>query len=65
VRHYALAVAGGDLRSVGRAAVALVHPAVGTDRLFAFLDRDSNWIADAERWIEAFAPNEDRKGSSR
>jgi glycosyltransferase involved in cell wall biosynthesis len=65
VRHYALAVAGGDLRSVGRAAVALMHPAVGTNRLFALLGRDSNWIADAERWIQAFAPNEGREGSSR
>ena len=65
VRHYALAVAGGDLRSVGRAAVALMHPAVGTDRVFAFLGRDANWIADAERWIQAFAPNEGREGSSR
>src|SRR5688572_9045550 len=34
VRHYARAVAIGDLRSVGRAAVALVHPAVGSDRVF-------------------------------
>jgi glycosyltransferase involved in cell wall biosynthesis len=65
VRHYALAVAGGDLRSVGRAAIALVHPAVGTDRLFAFLGRDSNWIADAERWIDAFNTNEDREDSAR
>ncbi len=55
VRHYALAVAGGDLRSVGRAAIALVHPAVGSERLFGFLGRDSDWIAEAERWIEAFA----------
>jgi len=65
VRYYARAVAGGDLRSVGRAAIALMHPAVGTDRLFAFLHRDSKWIADAERWIEAFAPNEGRENSAR
>jgi glycosyltransferase involved in cell wall biosynthesis len=55
VRHYALAVAGGDLRSVGRAAIALVHPAVGSERLFGFLSRDSDWIAEAERWIEVYA----------
>ena len=65
VRHYALAVAGGDFRSAGRAAVALVHPAVGSERLFGFLGRDSDWIAEAERWIEAFATNRDAERSSR
>ena len=65
VRHYALAVAGGDLRSVGRAAIALVHPAVGSERLFEFLGRDSDWIADAERWIETFATDAHRERSSR
>ena len=64
-RHYALAVAGGDLRSVGRAAVALVHPAVGSERLFGFLDRDSDWIAEAERWIETFAMDAHREHRSR
>lgn len=65
VRHYALAVAGGDLRSVGRAAVALVHPAVGSERMFGFLGRDSDWIAEAERWIEAFATDRDEERRSR
>jgi glycosyltransferase involved in cell wall biosynthesis len=65
VRHYALAVAHGDLRSVGRAAVALVHPAVGSERLFGFLGRDSDWIAEAERWIDAFAADWDGEPSSR
>ena len=55
VRHYASAVAGGDVRSIGRAIVALVHPAVGNDRLFRFVARDSAWIAEAERWLGAFA----------
>jgi GT2 family glycosyltransferase len=55
VRHYAHAVARGDLRSLGRAAVALVHPAVGSDRLFGLLDRDHDWIEQAERWLETFA----------
>jgi Glycosyl transferase family 2 len=54
VQHYARAIAGGDLRSIGRSAVALVHPAVGTDRLFSFLARDPEWIAEAERWLDAF-----------
>jgi len=65
VRHYALAVAGGDLRSVGRAAIALVHPAVGSERLFGFLGRDADWIAEAERWIETFATDAHRERSSR
>ena len=65
VRHYALAVAGGDLRSVGRAAIALVHPAVGSERLFGFLGRDSDWIAEAERWIETFATDAHRERRSR
>ena len=64
-RHYAFAVAHGDLRSLGRAAVALGHPAVGSERLFGFLGRDSDWIAEAERWIEAFATNRDAERSSR
>ena len=55
VRYYARAVAGGDFRSLGRAAVALFHPAVGSDRLFDLLGRDADWIGEAERWLEAFA----------
>jgi len=55
VRHYASAIAAGDVRSIGRAVVALVHPAVGNDRLFRFVARDAAWIAEAERWLEAFA----------
>ena len=54
LRHYASAVARGDLRSLGRAAVALVHPAVGSDRLFDLLGRDPGWVAEAERWLAAF-----------
>jgi GT2 family glycosyltransferase len=55
ISYYARAVAGGDIRSVGRAAFALVHPAVGSDRLFAFLGRSPTWIAEAERWLAPFA----------
>ena len=54
LRHYAHAVTGGDVRSVGRAAFALAHPAVGTVRMFALLGRDDEWIARAERWLAAF-----------
>ena len=54
-RHYASAIVGGDVRSIGRVAVALLHPGVGNDRLFRLLARDAAWIADAERWLGAFA----------
>jgi glycosyltransferase involved in cell wall biosynthesis len=54
-RHYVRAAARGDVRSIGRAGVALFHPAVGSDRLFAFLGRDRDWIAQAEGWLKAFA----------
>jgi hypothetical protein len=55
-QYYARAVAGGDLRSLGRAAVALFHPHVGSNRLYELLGRDPDWIARAERWIQAFTP---------
>jgi len=61
--YYARAVAGGDLRSLGRAAVAAIHPAVGTDQLFRFAGRDADWVAQAERWLEAFAKGEERSNS--
>jgi glycosyltransferase involved in cell wall biosynthesis len=62
VRHYASAIASGDVRSIGRAIVALVHPAVGSDRLFRFVASDSAWIAEAERWLGAFATDMERNG---
>jgi glycosyltransferase involved in cell wall biosynthesis len=55
VKHYGNAVACGDVRSVGRAAVALVLPHVGTHRLFGLLKRDAEWTEQAERWLSAFA----------
>jgi len=61
VRHYARAVAGGDLRSVGRAAIALVHPAVGSERMFELIGRDSSWVAEAEHWLAAFAHDWNRE----
>jgi GT2 family glycosyltransferase len=54
VRHYAQAVVRGDLRSIGRAAFALGHPAVGTDRMFDRFGRDREWAAAAERWLMRF-----------
>jgi glycosyltransferase involved in cell wall biosynthesis len=55
VRQYARAVTHGDVWSIARAAVALAHPAVGTDGLFRMLGRDPAWTAEAETWLEAFA----------
>jgi hypothetical protein len=55
VRHYTYAVARGDFRSLARAGIALAHPAVGSDRMFDLLGRDPAWVAEAERWLRAFA----------
>jgi glycosyltransferase involved in cell wall biosynthesis len=54
VRHYARAVALGDLRSVARAAVALVHPAAGSDAVFRLArgGRDERWAAEAQAWLD-------------
>jgi glycosyltransferase involved in cell wall biosynthesis len=54
--HYTQAVVRGDVRSVGRAIVGLVHPAVGSDRLFDLLPRDAHWVAEAQRWLAACQP---------
>jgi glycosyltransferase involved in cell wall biosynthesis len=51
--HYTRAVMRGDVRSVGRAIIGLVHPAVGSDRLFDLLPRDLHWVAEAQRWLAA------------
>ena len=53
-RRYVRAIAAGDLRSLGRLAVALVHPAIGTDDLFGLVKSDPEWIAQAERWLRPF-----------
>ena len=65
VRHYMRAVADGDFRSIGRIAIALTHPSVGTDRLFNFARRDPAWIAEAEPWLNAFAGSSSGEGSRR
>ena len=59
-RHYTHAIAAGDVRSLARAAFALVHPAVGSDRLFDRLGRDGEWVARAERWLKAFSSSTSR-----
>jgi glycosyltransferase involved in cell wall biosynthesis len=63
VRHYARATALGDFRSIGRAVVALFHPAVGSDRLFGFLGRNPEWIAEAETWLKTLAADLNEKRS--
>jgi glycosyltransferase involved in cell wall biosynthesis len=54
VRHYARAVGMGDVRSVARAAVALVHPAAGSERVFGLLrgGPDEHWRAEAQAWLD-------------
>jgi hypothetical protein len=49
VRHYAEAVAGGDWRSVGRAAVALLHPGLAQRHN---VSRDDEWVKTAQTWLE-------------
>jgi GT2 family glycosyltransferase len=51
VRHYVHAVRRGDVRSLARAAFALLHPAVGTDALFRRVRRDPGWVRQAESWL--------------
>jgi GT2 family glycosyltransferase len=54
VRHYARAAARGDLRSLGRAAFGLVHPAVGSEALLRRVRSDPFWVAEAEHWLAPF-----------
>jgi hypothetical protein len=56
-REYASLAARGDLKSLGRAAVALVHPSVGTDRMFALAGgaQDLEWARAASAWLTPLA----------
>jgi hypothetical protein len=47
--YYLRAATCGDLRSVARAGVALVHPAVGRGEVYRLID----WPAEARRWAAA------------
>ncbi len=54
-RYYARAVAAGDARSLLRLAVALGHPAVGSERVFRLLPNapgDAGWRSEAQRWLD-------------
>jgi hypothetical protein len=45
----------GDIRSAARAAVALVHPAVGSNRVFGLLRgslSDDAWRWEAQAWLD-------------
>jgi glycosyltransferase involved in cell wall biosynthesis len=53
--HYSKAFRMGDLRSAARAAVALVHPAVGSNRIFGLLRgslSDDAWRWEAQAWLD-------------
>jgi glycosyltransferase involved in cell wall biosynthesis len=52
--YYLRSVAHGDMRSLGRAAVAMTHPAVGTPevyRLIGWTAEARQWAAGAESWL--------------
>lgn len=58
VRSYAAAVAEGDLASIVRLGVALVHPGVGQRIFFRPFPRrglDEEWIAEARSWLRDLA----------
>ena len=56
-REYVGLAARGDLRSLGRAVVALAHPAVGTYRMFSLagMPQDPDWAQQARAWLEPLA----------
>jgi glycosyltransferase involved in cell wall biosynthesis len=56
--HYARAISMGDVGSVGRAFVAMVHPAVGSDRVFGLLrnaPKHERWRREAQAWLDRLA----------
>jgi glycosyltransferase involved in cell wall biosynthesis len=55
IRYYARATVAGDARSLLRLGVALVHPAVGSERVFRMLPNapgDPAWREEAQRWLD-------------
>jgi GT2 family glycosyltransferase len=59
LRYYAKAVRVGDVTSVARAAVALVHPGVAAARVGRPLRSGSAgqaWVAEAQTWLDALLP---------
>ena len=51
-RHYARAVAAGDLASLGRIAVAIVEPGFASRRRRRGSAGHDPWIAEARAWLE-------------
>ena len=52
--YYLRSVAHGDMRSLGRAAVAMTHPAVGTPEVYRLIGWTAEarlWAAGAESWL--------------
>jgi glycosyltransferase involved in cell wall biosynthesis len=54
VRHYGRAVALGDVRSLARAIAGLLHPDVGSERVFRLQRRtfDERWAREAQAWLD-------------
>jgi glycosyltransferase involved in cell wall biosynthesis len=70
LRHYAQAARAGDLTSLGRIALTMLHPAAGSDRVFGLIrgrkarDALDAWNAEADRWLNLLrvaGSNEPRK----
>jgi glycosyltransferase involved in cell wall biosynthesis len=53
VGHYAHAIRQGDLASIGRAAIALIHPRIAHRRLAGPI---SDWARGAQGWLDALRP---------
>jgi glycosyltransferase involved in cell wall biosynthesis len=51
-RHYARAIAAGDLASLGRIAVAIVDPGFASRRTRRASDGNDRWIAEARAWLK-------------
>jgi glycosyltransferase involved in cell wall biosynthesis len=62
LRYYAYAVSAGDLTSVARAVVTLVHPGVAEGRMTRQRRPGSpgqRWVAEAQAWLAPFLPPAD------
>jgi glycosyltransferase involved in cell wall biosynthesis len=54
--YYVRSALHGDVRSLGRAGIAIMHPAVGSSdvyRLIGWTPEAQRWVADAEVWLAA------------
>lgn len=67
IRHYATAVRMGDVKSLARAVVALVHPAAGSDRIFHLIRgslSDDPWRTEAQVWLDELSRLHSRVGGA-